>query len=278
MTNELTKYHYKIHFPAIKAVVLLKVVILFIFSPYSLADENLISVVLSRNGYVSYATISPLHFEATRKGQDTYRTTSGASLAQQMELTIYSTCNRKYPNEPLKFPTLNRQILNVLLLLRPHSNDPKPAYYLTFTGIGRMFKQLLLRGGKPSFNEKGTLTLQSVENATWNIAITRTDVTATSDTSYTIEFTNPIEQKTFIQTLTSTTLNYSENKSAKATLLLKSPSIEVKAVYSLIHPGTENYKKLESVNIVDWWTKQLDWCPLLDQDNKDINNVGVIIQ
>ena len=232
-------------------VALLKVFILLILTSSVFASENLISVVISRNGDVSYVTISPLYFDAQRKGQDPVRTKPGASIAQQMELTIYSTCNRTEP-----------QVFDVSLLLRPHLNDPEPAYYLSGTGIGRMLKQFALRGGEPFFNEKGTLTLLGVQNAVWPVTIARADFTATgAKGSYSIGFDNPENQRKFIQTFEPIG-RYSAGKNPpQAILVLQSPSIQVRATYALIHPSTENYKKFKSVNISNWWSKQLAWCP-----------------
>ena len=232
------------------------------------ADESLISVIISRSGNVSYLSISPLYYEAKREGMSPIQISLETHFEKKptelkpMELIIYSTCDRVDPKKGSVLG-LRPQFLHSSLLLSPHPDDLPAAYYLSPIGLFRMFKQAVVRGA-PYFKEKGTITIIDTQNTTWSVNISREDTTATNPKKdYFIEFSNTTDQPLFIQALKKAAAFEGKNKIPKVTVLLESPSLNVKATYALVHKGTKDYQPFKTINIIDWWDKQQSWCPRL---------------
>ena len=226
-------------------------------------DESLISVVISRSGTVSYINLSPLHYEAKRKGVSPIQMPAGVSLNQKpgelkpMQLIIYSTCDRE-ESQKGSVLGLRQRFLHSSLLLAPHPDDRPAAYYLLPTGIFRMLKQAIR--GRPYFKEDGTIKIFGSQNTGWPVNIVREDVTAVnSKEDYSIEFSDFTDQPLFIQALK--TEAKPVDTIPQVTILLKSPSLYVKATYALIYKGSRNYQALKSINLIEWWNKQQRWCP-----------------
>ena len=227
------------------------------------SDEPLISVIISQSGTRSYLSLSPLYYEAKRKGIGSIQIPSGISPHQKrgvfkpMQLNIYSTCEREYPKKGSDLG-LRPQFLHSSLLLAPHSDDLPAASYLLPRGFFRMLKEVIR--GRPYFKEEGTVKIFD-RDIEWPVNITRSDVTATnSQTDYFIEFSNVTDQPVFIQALKAAAKLVGKNKIPQVVVLLTSPSLYVKATYALIHRGTKNYQNIKLINIVDWWNKQQRWC------------------
>lgn len=245
----------------------LKLIVVFIFLTTSFAvfadDESLISVVISRSGTVSYLNLSPLHYEAKRKGMSSIQMPPGIYPNREpgelkpMQLIIYSTCDRK-DSPGGSVLGLRQRFLHSSLLLAPHSNDRPAAYYLSPTGLFRMLKEAIR--GKPYFKEEGTIKISDSQSTGWPVNITRSDITATNPKNdYFIEFSNIADQPLFIQALKSEAKPV--DKIPEVTILLESPSLYVKATYALVHKGSRNYQAIKSISIIDWWNKQQKWCP-----------------
>lgn len=236
------------------------------FEDVSAAEKSLISVTMSRSGNVSYVSLAPLYYEARRKGFNSITVSPGDSFENKepwelrpMELIIYSTCDRVDPEQGSVLD-LRPQFLHVNFLLSPHPKDLPAAYYLLPRGLFRMFKQLVFRGGKAYFEEKGTIKLSSGQNTAWSVKISREYITATNPkTDYSIEFSDTANQPLFIQELKSEAVYV--GKTPQVTVLLESPSLYVKATYALIHKGARDYQPVKAVNIIKWWNKQQTWCP-----------------
>ena len=236
-------------------------------SSSSSADESLISVIISRSGNVSYLSISPLYYEAKREGMSPIQASLGTHFDKKptelkpMKLIIYSTCDRADPKKGSVLG-LRPQFLHSSLLLSPHPDDLPAAHYLSPIGLFRMFKQVVR--GAPYFKEEGTITIIGTQNTNWPVNITREDTTATNPKKdYFIEFSNTTDQPLFIQALKATTALEVKSKTAEVTILLESPSLNVKATYALIHKGIRDYQPFKTINIIDWWSKQQSWCPRL---------------
>ena len=232
-----------------------------------LAEEKaLISVTMSRSGKVSYISISPLYYEASRKDQFPIQVSPGDTFENKkpwelrpMELIIYSTCDRVDPQKGSVLD-LRPQFLHSSLLLSPHPKDLPAAYYLFPIGLFRMLKQFIIRAGDPYFEEKGTIKLFNSQNTTWPVNISREYITATNPkTDYSIEFSNVANQPLFIQALKSAAVLM--GKIPQVTVLLESQSLYVKATYALVHKGAKDYQAVKAINIIEWWSKQQKWCP-----------------
>ena len=231
------------------------------------ANESLISVTISRSGNVSYLSLAPLLYEAKRKDMSPIQASPETQFEREpaelrpMELIIYSTCDRVDPQKGSVIG-LRPQFLHSSLLLSPHPEDLPAAYYLSPIGLFRMVKQVAR--GKPYFKEAGTITIFNTPNTTWHVHITREDITATNPKNdYFIEFSNTTDQPLFIQSLKSAATPNGKNEIPQVTTLLESPSLHVKATYTLIHKGAIDYQPVKTVNIIDWWSKQQTWCPRL---------------
>ena len=240
--------------------------VLFLNSCFSVfADESLISVVISRNGNVSYVNIAPLYYEVKKKGFDFIQISQGDSIKNRkpgelrpMELIIYSTCNRGDPQKEAALG-FRAQFLLVNFLMSPHPDDLPAAYYLLPTGLFRMLKEAIR--GHPYFYEEGTIKIDGVHNKIWKVNIRRSDVTAVnSKTDYSISFSNDADQPLFMQALKSAA-KPDKNQVPQVTILLESPSLYVRATYALIHKGARQYQPIKTMNILKWWSKQQKWCP-----------------
>ena len=231
------------------------------------ADESLISVIISRSGNVSYLSISPFYYEAKREGMSPIQASLETHFDKKptelkpMKLIIYSTCDRVDPKKGSVLG-LRPQFLHSSLLLSPHPDDLPAAHYLSPIGLFRMFKQIVR--GSPYFKEEGTITILATQTI-WPVNITREDTTATNPKNdYFIEFSNTTDQPLFIQALKAAAAPEGKNKIPKVTILLESPSLNVKATYALVHKGTKDYQPFKTINIIDWWSKQQSWCPRLE--------------
>ena len=146
------------------------------------ADRDLISLVTSRNGKVSYINLAPLHYEAKKKGLDLIRVSPGSALDKSkpgelrpMELVIYSTCNQGEPKQEAALG-FRAQFLLVDFLMSPHPEDLPAAHYLLPVGWFRMLKKAFR--GRPYFQEKGRIRIVGSPNKVWEVDIQRSDVTA----------------------------------------------------------------------------------------------------
>ena len=229
------------------------------------ADKSLISVVISRNGNVSYVNIAPLYYSAQKKGfgliQDTperpFKNKRPKEL-RPMELVIYSTCNRGNPKQETALG-FHAQFLMVNFLINPHPEDLPAAHYLSPVGLFRMLKEVVR--GHPYFYEEGTMRIEGAPNKIWKVHIQRSDFTAVnSKTDYFIGFSNKEDQPLFIQALKSSA-KPAKNNIPQVTVFLESPSLYVKAVYALIHKGSRQYQPIKTMNILKWWGRQQKWCP-----------------
>ena len=235
----------------------------FCFSVF--AERDLISLVTSRNGKVSYVNMAPLHYEAKKKGFDLIRVFPGSSLdkskpgeSRPMELVIYSTCNQGEPKQEAALG-FRAQFLLVSFLMSPHPGDLPAAHYLLPVGWFRMLKEALR--GHPYFQEKGEIRIAGSPNEVWELDIQRSDVTAVNPkTDYFIGFSKDMDQPLFIQALKEAS-KPAEDQTPQVTILLESPSLSVKATYALIHKGTKQYHTVKSINILNLWSKQQKGCP-----------------
>ncbi len=235
-------------------------VLLLTIGSAAFADEALISVIISRSGNVSYLNMSPLHYEAKRKGMSPIQVSQGdfsekPTEFRPMKLIIYSTCAQKSSALDIR-----PQFLYASLLLSPHPDDVPAAHIFSPIGLFRILKQVVR--GHPYVNEKGTIKLSGRQNESWHVDIYREDTTYVSPKEdYHIEFSHITDQPLFIQALKSAAKPTGKNKIPKVTVLLESPSLYVKATYALIHKGAKNYQEVETMNIIEWWNKQQTWCP-----------------
>ena len=227
--------------------------------PTGPADLSLISVVTSRNGNVSYVNLSPLHYEAEKKGLDPIKISpEDPQRDRPMELIIYSTCNR---GDPQKEAALGwrAKFLGVNFLLSPHPDDLPAAYYLSPTGLFRMGKEAVK--GHPYFKEEGSLKISGDSDKLWKVNIQRSDTTAVnSKTDYRIELSKEMDQPLFIEALKSAA-KPSVKGILQVTVSLESPSLSVKATYNLVHKGARQYQPIQKMSIIEWWSKQQTWCP-----------------
>lgn len=223
-----------------------------------LADRALIGLVTSRNEKVSYVSLAPLHYEAKKKGSKTIQVSPEDSFPARraMELALYSVCNRGEPEEEAKLG-FRASVLGVSLLLSPHPDDVQAAYYLLPMGWFRMLEERL-RGG-PYFQEKGIIKIASY-NKNWEVNIQRTDVTAgNAKPDYSIRFSKESDEPLFIQALKDSARL--KNQIPQVTIFLESPSLFVKATYALRYKGTKQYQDVNSMNIIDIWSRQQKDCP-----------------
>ena len=223
-------------------------------------DLYLISVIISGNGNVSYVNLSPLHYEAKKKGLKPIKITPQDSQKDRpMELIIYATCDRAGDAQGMSVLGFRAKFLRVNFLLSPHPKDLPAAYYLSPKGLFRMGKELSEK--RPYFQEEGNIKILGAQGKVWGVNIRRSDTTAVNPkTDYRIELSEEADQPLFIKALMSAAKSSAEGI-PQVTVLLESPSLHVKATYSLISGGGRQYKLIRRMNIIEWWNKQLKWCP-----------------
>ena len=229
--------------------------------PLLAEDLSLISVVISRNGNVSYIYLSPLHYEAQKKDFKHIQISPQDSQRDRpMELILYSTCNRGNPQQESVLG-FRAQFLMVSFLLSQHPDDKRAAYYLFPNAWFRMLKEGIR--GHPHFQEEGIIRMAGVHNKLWEVNIERSDVTgiANPNKDYSISFSKDSDQPLFIQALLAAAKPSAEGI-PQVTLILESPRLYIRATYNLIHKGARQYQPIQKMNLMEWWRKQLSWCPL----------------
>ena len=237
------------------------------YSSVSAGDISLISVVTSANGNVSYVNVSPLHYTAKKKDFSLIQISPKSSINNKkqeklrpMQLTIYTTCNRRASNPEIDLALgFRSQVLSVYFLLSPHPDEPA-VYYLSLRGLFRILKEAIKK--TPYFQEKGTIKITGTQHKPWKVNIQHPGVTYNNPKPYYfIKFSEQASQNSFIQALKLAATPIKNSHTPQVTILLESPSFNVKATYALIHKGHRQYQVMKSMNIIEWWSKQQEWCP-----------------